>query len=263
MRLAPGQSGTLKADVEPVEVGTKNVVITLVTDSPTTPEVDLRLTLSGDRKPPFLAGVGADLTFGGSLSPGEERPVTVTVVTPREREERPQVRVDLPFFAVGQLRFQETALDGPSIVKRVYTFPLRLCDLPPPGRHRGELVVADPWAPHRAERQPIFVEVAGPLRVVPARLVLERHEDARRNRPYRFLVLTAQGHDAVTAEEVGEAKGRLVIERVPAGADAATAAFAVRLAPDHPAEAATYRLIVRSGIGPQVDVPVLVRAVNP
>lgn len=168
-----GRHTVVEVTARPPETGERTVVITLLTDSPVTPEIPLHLRLMGRERRSYLLDAGGDLAYIGDWSPEERRPLTVVTVHPRGKERVPGVACDLAFLKLNRVSTEVRPTTDPELFVRTDTFEAifdatRL----PRGRFRGEIVVTDPWDDAHVARVAVTGETRGPVEAIPPRLIL-------------------------------------------------------------------------------------------
>ena len=122
--VEPGAVAVVEIVTEPPEFGERTVVVTLVTDSPVTPEVPLHFQMKArDRDgESYLLRAGNPLVYMGDWSPDEPRQIIVTTVQAPGEEKPPQVTCDLPFLKFELIDVDEKTSTDPSVVFRNYTY---------------------------------------------------------------------------------------------------------------------------------------------
>jgi hypothetical protein len=75
--IAPNQRCVVEVRSVAFPVGDRVAVVKLSTDSPTTPNIGLRLRMLGWRAPPFLSRAAGDLVYAGGESPADDREIYV------------------------------------------------------------------------------------------------------------------------------------------------------------------------------------------
>lgn len=96
--VRPGGVAIVEVEANPIEIGEKDVVITLETDSPATPIVPLTLRIIGCRRPPFIVSVTGDLTCQEGYSAEDTREIHVDTIERVASSHTPTLRCDLPFL---------------------------------------------------------------------------------------------------------------------------------------------------------------------
>lgn len=208
-----GGSCRVTVAASPLQFGVKTVPIRVVTDSSSTPVIELELRIRGSQKPPFLQSTSGDLVFS-EPKPGQTREFGVVSVVPIDVEEEPRVVCDLPYVQVNLAR-RDSRPEGtvPGFDVRIDWFTVTL-DEGVPGDFRGEVRVLDPWVEGRILPLDVSGTTTPSVRVAPARLTLRIREAADSGPPTMFMVAVRDRELAsrvtVTREEGAPP---LVIER--------------------------------------------------
>ncbi len=156
--IAPGATGKITFQATPVPVGERIVVITLNTDSPSTPAVPLTLRLIGSRRPPFVLSAKGDLAGLRADDPDESREVRVLTVEEGPAGPSPRLESDLSFLAFDGPRIaSEGPYTEPGTICRTYVYRLRIVSAPAEVPFLGTIKVVDPWDQSR----PISLNVKG------------------------------------------------------------------------------------------------------
>lgn len=96
--IPPGGQGSVAVDAVPLPSGERTAEITLSTDSPLTPTVELKLRMIGRRRPPFMVDARGDLTYVTDPSPTDIREIVVRTIEPEQWEKHPILKSELPFL---------------------------------------------------------------------------------------------------------------------------------------------------------------------
>ena len=177
--VEPGAVAVVEIVPEPPEFGERTVVVTLVTDSPVTPEVPLRLQMKAREHDgeSYLLRAGNPLVYMGDWSPDEPRQIIATTVQAPGEEKPPQVTCDLPFLKFELIDVVEKTSTDPSVAFRNYTYRPTFTSYPPQGRFEGQAKVLDPWNHERSQIIRIHGQTPEPLQIIPPRLILRVNPD--------------------------------------------------------------------------------------
>ncbi len=265
MTIEPGRLGIVEVRALPLQVGEKLAIVTLQTDSPSTPEVVLQLRLIGGRRPPFLLQAGGELTWTAGFSKTDTRTISATTVELQgSKRQPPIVKAPSSFLTVGPPAFDESPYTKPGTVQRRYVYEVRFNSDPPPGVFSDEVLVIDPWDPQHVERSIVHAETLPPLRVVPSRTVLylAKRPESREARA-DFLIFTANPSLDLEVGAEGGKESPLVISPVQWVERGRRAAFSIGVKPGRMREG-VFSIIVRRSSSPteRVVVPVSLRAEN-
>ena len=257
--VPPGGRSTVAVTVDSSEVGVRVSTITLQTDAPATPSVELRVAVEGYRDPPYLVDATKALCFREGYSPGEPREFVVNAVALKSMPEAaPSVTSDLPFLEFGPPTFVDKQhVKGPEVVIRSYQYPVRFAAAPPDEGFSGRVSVADPWVEGRTIQSMVLGEPNRPIRVVPSRLVL----DLAKNGPTRFLARSNRRDRSLTAV-AEDPNGPLLVEEVEEVGESGFHAFNVRCKDARGDFGGAHRIIVRVGDGGGESLTVPVRIVG-
>jgi len=236
--------------MEPLEVGVRAAVITLETDAPSTPVVQLQIVEEGYRRPPYLLSCAGDLFYQEGSDFGEPRDIHVEIVALRGVPERkPSPTSTLPCLRIEPPVVTERKhFNDPDLVVRDYRFPVLVTEEPPVEGFTGLVTVPDPYVSGR--------EVRLPIRVAPSRLILDPAEGGK----VRLLARSHRDKLPLTAAPEG-ADSPLIVEAVGADDETGFRAFEVRWKPGRDVAEGVYNVTVRleSGGRASVTVPVMVR----
>lgn len=167
------------------------VPITLFTDSPLTPQVALSLRLVDRRPPPFLVTAGGTVTFHDP-SPGKTTQFAVKTVEEFHSEpSAPDVTSPDPYIQLKYLDIeqQQTERDA-RVVYRTYKYAAELIDPLPSDNFHSAIRVRDPFAPGHEISVLVKGTAIPPVRIQPAKLVLDASGERSRPTPTRMMVVT-------------------------------------------------------------------------
>jgi len=263
MTIEPGMIGIVEVRALPLQVGEKLAIVTLQTDSPSTPEVVLQLRVIGGRRPPFLLQAGGELTWTGGFSKTDTRIISATTVDLQVSKRQPPIVKSLSsFLTVGPPTFDEAPYTKPGIVQRRYVYEVKFNSDPPAGFFSDGVLVIDPWDPQHVERIVVHAESLPPLRVIPSRTVLylDKGPESREARA-DFLIFTANPSPDLELELEGGKESPLVISPMQWVEKGRRAAFSVGVKPGRTPEG-VFSVIIRRHSSPteRVVVPVSLRA---
>jgi len=260
-RVKPGATCTVEAVADPLPAGVRTVTLTLETDSPRAPEVDLKLRLTGNRPPPFVMSVAGTPTFTNGFDPKDERKVVVTTIEPPERSGEPRLETDLPFVGIEGPEVVTKPYGeqdyGPAIVYRTYTFRVSLRERPPIGTFTGLIAAIDPWNGGVSGRLTVAGAEVPAVRPIPTILQLVAGTSAK-----RFRVLS---RDPAPSLVVDPGDGPVVVERDIGGRSDRSFGFTAQVPSGTPP--GRYDLAIRPAPGAEavgtVAVLVTAREANP
>lgn len=262
--VPPGGSAVVEVVSEPPEFGERTVVVTLVTDSPVTPEIPLHLRLKGQERESdsHLLRAGGDLTYMGDWSPAEPRRLIATTVQSPGDHQPPEVICDLPFLAFELIDLDEMISTTPSIAFRNYTYQARFTAPPPAGRFHGEVIVIDPWNPTKQKTIKIHGVTPEPIQIIPPRLILRVGENEGEGDAKAVLRLRVRDPDLAPSVAPEDPENSPIIIRSTAREDDGVERFVIELK-DRSGEVAEgiHNVIVRPSpnSSEQRVVPVMVR----
>ncbi len=261
--IAPGEAATVDVQVDEIPIGEKIVPISLTTDSPATPRIDLSLKVIGRRAPPYLLKATGDLVWRDFSTPGPKE-VAVEALERKGDDRPPILKSNLPFLKITPKGVQShpRGPDEPDIVDRTYLYEITLEGRPPEAQFAGEVSVVDPWDLGRVLSVHAYGQLPPPIRVFPQRLILKRDRPGAAPPPARFSVLTtATSRDLRIEAEEGD--GPLSVELIEKDDNCTSFKFSVRWKEDRSFAAGEYSLILTtSADGPgseKVVIPVVVR----
>jgi uncharacterized protein DUF1573 len=260
--IVPGNVGYVEVRALPRQVGEKLATITLRTDSPSTPEVLLRVRIIGKRASPFLLQAGGQLAYMGDLSRSDTRQITaINIESESSHSKPPIVKTDLSFLEIGPPILKEKPYTGAGTVQREYVYQVNLSADPPLGDFSGEVLVVDPWDPLHVERVLVHGQSLPPLRALPSRIIL-RVDKTSNNRDIKaeFLILSKDPAPDLLVEAEGGGELPVTVSRLTSREDGRLVSFAVSLKPG-PIEEAEFNIIVRrpSRSIDRLVIPVAVR----
>ncbi|MEO6807665.1 MAG: DUF1573 domain-containing protein [Isosphaeraceae bacterium] len=261
--IKPRESAFLTVQPTPLLFGERRVPITLHTDSPSSPVVNLSLRILGGQDPPFLLSVDGDLRFRDCEAGDELEVVVQTVERSSEADREPVLRSDLPF-----LRFDRKGTrikpsgHSADILVRTSIYSVQIASTPPGDSFHGEVVVIDPWLPEHVNKLRVRGETSPPIRAVPARLVVRLTGEKKDGLPGTFAVLvkTPNEADSVRAEPTGD-DNPLLVEAVDADdTDGKFVRFRLRWKPGQSPRPGLSHIAISSSSGERgVRLPVLVQ----
>lgn len=260
--IAPGRNGFVKVKVTPIPVGERAVAISLLTDSPLTPNVNLSIRVVGSRHPPFLLAAYGDLTYLDDPSAEEPRELTAICVEIKGTPVKPPtLETELPFLSFGPPTIDEQPYFDPRTVSRKYTFRATFgSSSPPKDLFSGEVWVTDPWDTQRRERILVSGRTIPALRVIPSRLIVRSRPAGGGAVEVTLSVLTKEPvHDLRVGFEGKEPS--LEIKRVQLDEDGRRSVFSIRPMPERPIQGGEFALRIHRASSPKerVIVPVLVQ----
>lgn len=264
--IAPGGTGTVEVQAVPLQIGEKTVSVTLKTDSPTTPELVLRLRIVGNRRPPFLGKAGGDLSYEGTFDSPQARDIIAynveldgSVPTP------PGVETTLPILEIGPpILAEEKPYIDPGTVYRKYIYKAEIAANPPQGQFGGDVFIIDPWLPQHRERILVHGEVSPPLRAVPPRIILRvRRAGGSVEGNAKLMILSSTPAPDLVAELDGDEAVPLAIRLVEMAESDHKALISISPKPGVIREG-EYKLLIgrRSSARERITVPVSLRFEN-
>lgn len=158
--IKPGGAAVASVSALVVPFLSRELSINIHTDSAATPDVFLRLRVTGNQRPPLLVDATGDLSFDGAASSGERRELVVVTVERKGDKRCPKLSADLPFLDISEARSEEDALGG-DVVQRKRVFWVTLSGTPPPGTSVGAVTVPDPWDPTNTKKINVLVRAGG------------------------------------------------------------------------------------------------------
>jgi hypothetical protein len=159
--IKPGGSAVVSVSALVVPFLSRELGINVHTDSAATPDVFLRLRVTGNQKPPLLVDASGDLSFDGAVSKGERRELVVVTVERKGDKKSPKLSADLPFLSFSEARSEESDLGG-NVVQRKRVCWVALSRSPPAGTSVGAVTVEDPWDPTNTKKVNVLVRTRGP-----------------------------------------------------------------------------------------------------
>lgn len=261
--IAPGEVATVDVRVDEIPIGEKLVPISLTTDSPATPRIDLNLKVIGRRPPPYLLKATGDLIWR-DFATAEPRELVVESLERKGDDRAPILKSDLPFLKITP-RGGEThskGSDESDIVARTYRYEITLEGRPPEDHFEGEVSVVDPWGPDRVLSVHAYGQLPPPIRVFPQRLILKRDQPDDAPPLARFSVLTTAASRDLRVEPE-ERDGPLSVDLIEKDDDCKSFKFSVRWKEAGSFIAGEHNLILTtSAAGPgaeEIVIPVVVR----
>ena len=171
--IEPCRSGYVEVVVRSIPVGQRPVTIIAHTDSLTQPDLTLRATAIGSRKPPFLLRVAGELAFRGPFAAQTPREFEVDLVAKTGDQEKPIIELRLPDAIMeGPISTTERDYFVPGTILRSFRYQFRWKTEPATSAVASELLVRDPWSRSTTMRLPIHWEIPPELTAVPARLLI-------------------------------------------------------------------------------------------
>lgn len=177
--IRPGATGTLTAIGTPLTSGQRDVVITVRTDSPLTPEVRFTLTMINDRIPPFITAVAGDLNFVEASELVRPREVVVTTIEDGPQGLMPSIQSDLPLLDFGKPVVGESPYGATGLHQRAYRYAARFRESLPPGSFSGRVWATDPWTKLRDKGLIVSYQPKEELRAIPDALTLRVEKDGK------------------------------------------------------------------------------------
>ena len=259
--IPPGTIAAVEVRATPLQVGEKTVSITLRTDSPATPKVELQLHIVGSRCPPFFATAGGELSFLDGFSLAETRELLAyNVEMVNAKPTPPLVKVDLPFLEIGPAKLlEESRSPGPGSCNRKYGYELKMTAAPPTDRYAGEVTVTDPWDSRHVERIRFHGENRPPIRTVPSRITLRIPNRDGQGAEAKLLVMAKESVTDLLVEVEGGGKPPLNVERVSSSLGEKLTTYSIALRPGAAREGDYNLLVGRSSSPDRLTVPVAVR----
>jgi hypothetical protein len=260
--VPPGGKSSVLVNMDSLEVGVRVASITLETDSPATPLINLQLVAEGFRRPPYVFQLNADLYYHEGFADDEVRKVIVdTVVLRGVSPDPPLLSIDVEVLQIGMPSVAERPyLADADLLVRSFTFPVRFAKHPPDEGFSGEIRVTDRWNPGRVLRSRVFGERNLPIRAIPPRLVLDASSESSSSPTARLVARTRSGGTDLKVVVEGE-DSPLVVKADLIGDDDRFASFRVSCKPGQKPKQGIFNLIVTPASGGQVSltVPVQVR----
>jgi hypothetical protein len=152
--IPPGKVGIVEVRATPLQIGERMAFITIQTDSPSSPNIVLRLHIVGSRRPPFMAQARGELNYIGDVPVGDLGKIYAYNMELAGSAPRPPlVKSDVSFVEIGPAKLlEEQPYDGPDVVSRKYVFDARVVRDPSVDKFAGTIVLIDPWDPEHVER---------------------------------------------------------------------------------------------------------------
>ena len=259
--INPGVTAVVKAYPASIPSGEMMVAITLHTDSPLTPSVQLRLRSRGMMRPPYLLDARGDLTFKGRTLTSESRDFEIYVVEPEGSSPRlPEIRTDLSFLALSPpVLVHEGVYSGSNASVRRYRSAVRFVREPPVPYVSGSVGILDPWHSEHVKELPVTAEVLPGLRAAPSRILLVAKSSSDWTASATLFVFSDEPEPDLRFDVP---KGSpLLVRRETADPEATRAVFSISLKPDLPIREGEHRLSVRpsSSSAEQITIPVSIR----
>lgn len=263
--ITPGSTGVVEVKGKPSDKVDRTVMVTLLTDSPETPEVRLKIRRQGRDQltPPYLMTAYGDLTYNGTLSDIDTREITVLTAQETGHLEEARVISSLPFLRI-DLRSsvgKQTTEPAISIVKHVYS--VRLTS-PPHNAFQGEVTIEDPWNESRHQQIMVFGDLHEPFVVSPPRLLLSRESLSGETGRATLRVTHLDRRASPVVQPVGEAASLLRVVPIESD-DPGASLFEVRLnSAENRKPEGTFSLIIHPSPGSSeaILVPVKILGEN-
>jgi len=174
----------------------------------------------------------------------------------------PRVSSDLPFLRVDPPKIGDKShVKDPTLRVRTYTYPIRFAGAAPTEGFDGRVSVVDPWAPDRVMPRNVHGEPHLPIRVAPARLILDVDGPDDFRSYVQFLARGSHAGSPLRAEMEGGGSGPLQVEAVGPAVEDGFSPYVVRGKHGRPVAEGTYHVVVRTDLPrpASLTVPVLVR----
>ena len=261
--IDPGKSGSVEVTIRSIPVGQRAVTILAHTDSPIQPDLTLRATAIGSRKPPFLLRVAGELAFRGPFSAQTPREFEVNLVAKAGDQENPVIEVRLPDAIVeGPTSITEQVYLDPGTILRSFRYQFRWKTEPATSPIAAELLVRDPWSRSTTMRLPIHWEIPPELAAIPARLLIRAADSTTGGCRGTVQLHAMTPTPDLTVEPEPAAAASIKVHRLTASADQREFTYEVVCSPTSADQRAlSARLIAR--LSPEADrrliIPVLAR----
>ena len=254
--VGPGSSSVVSVFALVAPFTTRDVPITVRTDSPGSAAVKLTLRIVGNHKPPYLFQAAGSLTFSGADSLGETRNVSVQTIETEAKGAVPEVTTDLPFLKIEGAGGSEQR-QGPDVVIRNRFYKVGFAAKPPSGTVTGKVTVKDPWNPGNVKELNVLIQSRSPLKATPSvvRLGPPGANEAT------VLIIADRAGAGLTVEVEGDARSAITAEREPMGPSARFHKIKLRRngPPEGPSGKANLR-IRAEGVDEPLVVPITLSA---
>jgi len=216
MIISPGRTGIVDVEATPIVTGEKEVIITLITDSPTSPEIDLRFLLVGDVPPPYLLGATGDLAFVAGSGDVDARTIRVILIEKAgSRLTPPIVKTDVPGFELGQpLLEKEQPYLGEGNVSRTYKIETKLTTNPDGPTLVGDVSVIDPWNAQRVQTLRVHVDYPPLLKASPSRVIFRINGIDSKSVDAAQVIIVARELVPDIVAEVEDLKSPLILSQI-------------------------------------------------
>ena len=259
MTIPSGGTGIVDVQTTPMMTGEKEILITLRTDSPVTPELDLRLQVIGSVQPPYLLGTTGDLTF--SVGDGDSEVRTIKVIMLEKEGSKPKlpiVKTDVPDFEIGRpILHQEHPYPGEGNLSRTYHVETKLAKYPDQGSLVGDVSVVDPWNPQHVQQLRVHVEVKPSWKASPSRVVFRLRGDASEDSDQVQVLIASRSPEPDLVAEV-EGSAPLLADNIQQLGDPRRHVLTIRVKPGaHQPGEYVVRVGPRSS-GQRLSIPVAI-----
>lgn len=140
--IAPKGFATMEVRVSQPPIGSRSATVTVVTNSPTTPTIQLKITSwARNNEPRIVQIIPPRVTFRADDDLADPQTVIVTTLEETGNLLLQSAHCDLPFVTVETANVEESQLFSSDFVQRKYRYFLRVRDSHPVGRFVGSLSI--------------------------------------------------------------------------------------------------------------------------
>ena len=250
MLVPPGGRSTVEVEAESIDFGSRQVLVSVETDSAVRPVVALELEILGRRKPPYVAELRSDLYYRAGYTPDEVREVIVTTTEPDAPPANPPIVLSehLSFLRVDgpELDNEVPYQDGRDLVGRVYRYRIAFASPPPDVRWSGAATVADPWHPDRVLSANIIADANPAIHVTPSHLIMKAGGADGSAPSVRFFARSVRTVAPLTARMERGDESPLRVDRVGDPDDDGFCVFELSTRDDRSAAVGTYNVLLRA-----------------
>lgn len=170
--VGPGEAGFVEAAFRPLDVDVRDVAIQIQTDSPSATEKMLKLRIVGNRQPPYLYDVKANLFFGDEALRADPRTISVVMIEKDHAPAPPAVDCDLAFVKL----VYDGCMSEPHLIegtyKRSYSYKVYFSNDLPGEDFSGEVRIVRPRDDSVLRRIPIAGWPVPEITSIPARILI-------------------------------------------------------------------------------------------
>lgn len=243
--IGPRRVAWLDVEGTPFPIGDRTVPISVLTDSPLTPKIDLRLRMVGSRTPPFLLNAEGDLSFinverSRLKEGGESRKFVVRLVESDSAGRDPSFRFRPPSLRIEKISSTTEPYLSPGSVLRTQIYSASFVEFPVDSRIAGVVSVVDPWFQDHVIDLNLYAEIRSRIRIAPSRGHIDITGDTESST--NLLIFTREPAPISISEYKIDNEGPIRVE--PIAADGGVATFKVIAKLPHGLDEATGKITV-------------------